>query len=171
MTTPSDPHQRAPDEPIAGEPLIEPPATEPFELGASATPPVDPTGPVPTPTQRDRYADRPPPPPSTAVSESHPNGEQTDQDGRGKAKSAALIAGVAALANKVRQEAPKKIQEFRERRAAGRCVIVTEAGGRHLAVGPYEDEEAAQQDLFKVGGTAHVAELMTTSSFFGPPSP
>jgi hypothetical protein len=86
-------------------------------------------------------------------------------------KTAAVVAGAAALANKVRQEAPKKIRQLREKRAAGRCVIVTEADGHYLAVGPYKDEDAARQELFKVGGTAHVAELQSTTAFFDSPSP
>jgi hypothetical protein len=91
-----------------------------------------------------------------------------DDEGGSKAKAAALLAGAAALANKMRKEAPKAVHQLRERRIAGRCVIVTEVDGRFLAIGPYKDEESARQDSFKVGGTPHVAELMSESTFFAP---
>jgi hypothetical protein len=154
MSLPNDPQHLNSEEPIPGDPSIEPP-----DEGNGSARSVDPIG--------------PPPAPSLSVTEtptSEPsNGENTEHDG-GKAKAAVAVASAAALANKVRQEAPKKIQQFREKRATGRRVIVCEADGRYLAIGPYKDEETARQDLFKVGGTAHVAELVTTTAFFAPPS-
>jgi hypothetical protein len=95
--------------------------------------------------------------------------EQTEpDDGGSKVKTAAVLAGAAALANKVRHEAPKMLQQMREKRAAGRCVILTEADDRALAIGPYKNEEAASHDLFKVGGTPRVVELMSDTAFFTP---
>src|SRR4051812_24446499 len=91
-----------------------------------------------------------------------------DDDGGGKVKTAALLAGAAALANKVRQEAPKKVQQLREKRAAGRCVIVTEVDGRMLAIGPYKDEASAEPRAFKVGGAPRLVELVTDAAFFAP---
>ena len=91
---------------------------------------------------------------------------EVERPGPGKAKTAVVVAGVAAVANKVRQEAPKKIHELRGRRAEGRCVIVTEADGRYLAIGPYKNEGAARQDTFKVGGTPTVVEMKSQSAFF-----
>jgi hypothetical protein len=97
------------------------------------------------------------------------NGDETEPaDGGSKAKTAVVLAGAAALANKVRQEAPKMLQQMREKRAAGRCVIVTEADDRALAIGPYKNDEAARHDLFKVGGTSRVVELMSDTAFFAP---
>jgi hypothetical protein len=104
-------------------------------------------------------------PPTVAASPT----EQTEpDDGGSKVKTAAVLAGAAALANKVRQEAPKMLQQMREKRAAGRCVILTEADDRALAIGPYKNEEAASHDLFKVGGNPRVVELMSDTTFFTP---
>jgi hypothetical protein len=154
MSFPNDPQQLNPEEPIPGDPLIEPP-----DGGTGRPSSVDPIGPPVAPPVS--VIETPTAEPS--------NGDKTEDEG-GKAKVAVAVAGVAALANKVRQEAPKRIQQLREKRAAGRCVIVSEADGGYLAIGPYKDEEAAREDLFKVGGTAHVAELVTTTAFFPPPS-
>jgi hypothetical protein len=84
-------------------------------------------------------------------------------------KAAAIVASAAALANKARKEAPKVVNQLRERRVAGRCVIVTEVDGRFLAIGPYKNEDTARGDVFKVGGTPHIAELVTDTAFFAPP--
>jgi hypothetical protein len=93
----------------------------------------------------------------------------SDEAGGGKVKAAAVVAGAAAVANKVRKEVPKVVNQLRERRMAGRCVIITEVDGRYLAIGPYKNEDAAQGDVFKVGGTPHVAELVSDTAFFAPP--
>jgi len=90
------------------------------------------------------------------------------EEGGSKLKTGALLAGAAALATKVRQEAPKKVQQLREKRAEGRCVIVTEVDGRMLAIGPYKDEASAEPQAFKVGGVPRVVELVTDAAFFGP---
>lgn len=79
-----------------------------------------------------------------------------------------MVAGAVAVANKVRKEAPKVVHQVRERRLAGRCVIVTEVDGQFLAIGPYKDEDSARKDAFKVGGTPHVAELRSDTAFFAP---
>ena len=79
--------------------------------------------------------------------------------------------GAAAIANRVRRDAPSKVHEFREQRAAERCVIVTKVEGRYLASGPYKDGAAAQQDIFNVGGTPHVAELKPQATFFARRNP
>jgi hypothetical protein len=105
------------------------------------------------------------PAPATAQGTEPPAAEQGVPS---KAKTTALLAGAAALANKVRQEAPKKVQEIRQKRAAGRCVILTEHDGRLIAVGPYPDEQAARQDSVKVTGAPSVIELMTQQTYFPP---
>jgi hypothetical protein len=104
------------------------------------------------------------PPPT--VSDVPPHAASTEEGGS-KLKAGALIAGAAAVANKVRQEAPKQVQRLREKRAEGRCVIVTQVEGRWRAIGPYKDSQAAESDVFKVGGDAHVVELVTDAAFFG----
>ena len=95
--------------------------------------------------------------------------DHTDDDlaATAKAKATALLAGVTAIVDKVREEAPKKVQQILEKRAAGRCVILTEQDGRTVAVGPYADREAAQADSSKVGSDARVVELVPESAFFG----
>ena len=95
-------------------------------------------------------------------------GRDREDEGTSKLKAGALLAGAAALANKVRQEAPKKVHELREKRAEGRCVIVTEVDGRMLAIGPYKDAASAEQQAFRVGGDPHVVELVTDAAFFAP---
>ena len=159
MTHPHDSFNARSDEPLAGEPLLISPDVK--NHGAALVEPITPT---------DTYTNGPdsaPPPTSGGNSKT---GDDDSDDGGSKIKAAALLAGAAAIANKVRQEAPRKVQEFREKRAAGRCVIVTEVDGRFLVIGPYKDDDAAQQDIFKVGGTAHVAELMSDTAFFAQPA-
>ena len=148
MNLPTDPQEPSYDGPVAGEPLTVPPVVS----GDVATPaePVEPTG---------TASSTSPTPVST---------EQAEQREGGKVKAAALLAGAAALANKVRQEAPKKVLEMREKRVAGRCVILTEADGRSLAIGPYKNDDAARQDIFKVGGAPRVIELVSDTAFFAP---
>jgi len=136
-------------EPIVGDPLMRDPAAE----AVNALP-------------------IPPPSGTPVVGDVDPSGVASvpeEGDGGGKVKAAAMVAGAAALANKVRKEAPKVVSQLRERRVAGRCVIVTEVDGRFLAIGPYKNEDAARGDVFKVGGTPHMAELVTDTAFFAPP--
>lgn len=78
----------------------------------------------------------------------------------------AVLAGAAALANKIRTEAPKKVRAVQEKRAAGRCVILTEIGGRQVAIGPYSDDHAAQKDIARVTGAPQVAELLSRAAYF-----
>lgn len=151
MDLPTDPRDPNYEGPAPGEPLIVPPA-----VTADVAPPVEPVEPV----ERVEPVEPVEPLPSPT--------DQADQGEGGKVKAAALLAGAAALANKVRQEAPKKVQGMREKRAAGRCVILTEADGRALAIGPYKNAEAAQEDLFKVGGAPRVVELVSETAFFAP---
>jgi hypothetical protein len=136
-------------EPIAGDPLITAPDPSYTVEGSTMAPPV--AEPV-----------------TPAVGPRPVKSVPSDDEGGGKAKTAAMVAGAAALANKVRKEAPKVINQLRERRMAGRCVIITEVDGRFLAIGPYKNEEAARDDVFKVGGSPHVAELVSETSFFAP---
>lgn len=149
MTLPDHSDQPAYDEPVLEEPVIAEPVTEP----------VSPTQPAPPFT-------------SEPVGEAAPvTAEQPEESGQGaggKVKAVALVAGAAALANKVRQEAPKKVQEIRHKRAAGRCVILTEINGRQVAIGPYRDEQAARQDTVKVDGIPHLVELLPQSAYFPP---
>ena len=106
--------------------------------------------------------DAEPSPPPTVDDEA----ATTDHSTGAKAMTAGLIAGATALANKVRQEAPKKVQEIRQKRAAGRCVILTQHDGHAVAVGPYPNHDAAQADRSKAGMEAQVVELMPESAFF-----
>jgi hypothetical protein len=166
-----------PPEAIPGEPLMPPSEAEaladaPTVAGSASTPlgsaggtagvPVEPTAPT---------ADVPPVHTTTSIADVPPSalerGAEPD-DGVSKLKTGALLAGAAALATKVRHEAPKKVQQIREKRAEGRCVIVTEVDGRMLAIGPYKDEASAEPQAFRVGGNPHVVELVTDSAFFGP---
>ncbi len=162
MNFPNDPQYTTPGEPIAGEPLIDPPG----DGQAMDAPPVQYIEPAPN----DSLTGAEVVVSSTDEGEGRPSDEATEQGG-GKLKAAAVVAGVAALANKVRQEAPKKVRQVRQKRAAGRCVILTEADGRYLVIGPYRSEDAARQDVFKVGGAPHVAELVSPAAFFTPSTP
>ena len=128
----------------------------------TAVPPSD-TFPAP-PDLRDPLA--PPPIPEPPATEPIGKSEADDEEGGGKVKAAALLAGAAALANKLRQEAPKKVQELREKRAAGQCVILTESEGRSVAIGPYRDEATAYEDISRAPVGARVVELMTEGAFF-----
>lgn len=166
MTLPHDSASAIPGEPIVGEPLLSPPDVT--DHGAAVVEPVDPITPVETLTGGAASSAPTPPPGEHDIKT---RDDAADEGSSSKIKAAALVAGVAAIANKVRQEAPKKVQEFRQRRAVGRCIIVTEADGRYLAIGPYKDAEAANQDIFKVGGNPHVAELMSDTDFFARPVP
>ncbi len=179
MNFPNDPQYTTPGEPIAGEPLIDPPG----DGQAMDAPPVQYIEPAPNDSLTGAEVvvsstDDSLTGAEVVVSstdegeggEGRPSDEATEQGG-GKLKAAAVVAGVAALANKVRQEAPKKVRQVRQKRAAGRCVILTEADGRYLVIGPYRSEDAARQDVFKVGGAPHVAELVSPAAFFTPSTP
>jgi hypothetical protein len=140
-------------EPVAGDPLLAGPAPD----AGTAGPPIAPP-PVATPAAKG------------SASEKAPQPVEADDPGAGssKVKTAAVVAGAAAVANKVRHEAPKILNQLRERRVTGRRVIITEVDGRFLAIGPYKDAEAARQDAFRVGGSPHIAELVPDSAFFAP---
>jgi hypothetical protein len=170
MSVPNDPREPTDDQPVAGEPLIVPPIVEesgPAVVSETASPVVN--GDVAPRVGRVESA-KAPSGTSTVASPPPFSTDQTEPDGGGgsKAKTAAVLAGAVAVANKVRHEAPKMLQQMREKRAAGRCVIVTEADDRALAIGPYKNEDAARLDLFKVGGTSRVVELMSDTAFFAP---
>jgi poly-gamma-glutamate capsule biosynthesis protein CapA/YwtB (metallophosphatase superfamily) len=90
----------------------------------------------------------------------------SDNSGGGsKAKKAAFFAAATAFANTVRQEAPKKVREIREKRAAGRHVIVAEIGGRTVAVGPFPGGEDARRNAEKLSGTTRIVELVPASTY------
>jgi hypothetical protein len=170
MSVPNDPREPDDERPVVGEPLIVPPIVEesgPAVVSETASPVVN--GDV-APREEPIESAEAPSGTSTVTSPPPVATEQTDRaDGGGsKAKTAVMLAGAAAVANKVRHEAPKMLQQMREKRAAGRCVIVTEADDRAMAIGPYKNEEAARHDLFKVGGTSRVVELMSDTAFFAP---
>lgn len=160
MNLPRNPEEPSQDEPIAGEPLLTTPV-------APADPPErdDLSGPIDY-TETRVESEPILPSPTQPDTRQREGGEPSERDSGGKVRTAALLAGAAAVANKVRHEAPKKLHDLREKRAAGRCVILTEADGDYLVVGPYKNEEAARQDIFKVGGTPRVVELRSQSSFF-----
>lgn len=85
---------------------------------------------------------------------------------RAAQKVTALLTGAAALADKVRTEAPKKIREAREKRVAGQCVILTEVDGEAVAVGPYRNDHAARLDMARVSGSPRVAPLLSHTAYF-----
>jgi poly-gamma-glutamate capsule biosynthesis protein CapA/YwtB (metallophosphatase superfamily) len=91
---------------------------------------------------------------------------QYDSSGGGsKAKKAAFVAAATAFANKMRQEGPKKVREIREKRAAGRHVIVADIGGRTVAVGPFPGGEDARRTAEKLSATTRVVELVPPSTY------
>jgi hypothetical protein len=148
---------------IPGDPLLPPTHTDPL-----VEPPVgsmtEPVAPVVTTSDAAAVG-------ATGTGDgSTVSTERPDEhdEGGSKLKTGALLAGAAALANKVRHEAPRKVQQLREKRAEGRCVIVTEVDGRMLAIGPYKDEESAEPQAFKVGGTPRIVQLVTDAAFFAP---
>jgi hypothetical protein len=57
----------------------------------------------------------------------------------------------------------------REKRIAGRCILLTEAAGRPVAIGPYRDAQAARHDLTRVTGAPQVLELKSQAAYFGTP--
>ncbi len=107
--------------------------------------------------------------PVTATPATPVPADEPEESGQGvppKVKVAALAAGAAAFANKVRKEAPKKIQEAREKSVAGRYVVLTEVDGRPVAIGPYRKEQAATQDATRVTGAQQVVELRSRAAHF-----
>jgi hypothetical protein len=94
--------------------------------------------------------------------------ETPEHASHSRVKAAALLAGAAAVANKVRHEAPKKMQELREKRVAGRHVILAESDGRTIAIGPYTTDEAARAESRNVAGVPTVIELRSPTAYFGP---
>lgn len=163
MTTPEDPRKPTPDDP-QNPADNDPVATGPAE---SATPP-EPLTSSPTAASAPEPA---PTPASAPISPATPTPEgRTDQaeeyGWRAGQKVTALLTGAAALANKVRSEAPTKIREAREKRLAGHRVILTEVDGRAVAVGPYRNDQAAHQDIAKVSGAPRVVELLSPTAHF-----
>lgn len=156
MTVPNDPTEPGYEDPVVVEPQIVPPAAgEQMDAPVTATEPRAGTSPAaPSGTSSAPVA-------SEQVDDS-------EEDSGGKLKAGALLAGAVAVANKVRQKAPAKVQEIREKRAAGRCVILTEFGGRSVAIGPYRDAEAARQATMKVAGAPRVVDLVSEKAFFAP---
>lgn len=148
MTTPEAPRRTRPSDPTA------PVVAGPTETAAPAEP---------------AQSQEPSPPITPGTPTPRPRAEQVKEQGRRAGqKASALLNDAAALANKVRREAPKRIREAREKRVAGRCVILTEVDGRQLAIGPYPDDQAAHQDTTRVSGTPHVIELFSQAAYFGP---
>jgi hypothetical protein len=156
MTLPDDPQKPTQTEPGVAEPAVSEPLA-PVERAVSE--PVAPA--EPAPVTSGSLAETPP----TAVPAE--GAEEPRPGGGRKGTVAAVLAGAAAVANKVRQEAPKKVKEIREKRAAGRCVILTEVEGRQVAIGPYRDDQTARQDLGTVTGAPRVVELMSPTAYLG----
>lgn len=152
MATPKKPAKPTPGD----QPLAEPELTEPVSVGQDAPPDR-----VPTATSE------PTPLTPEAPARTEPAGQSDQDSGGGKVKAAALLAGATALANKVRQEAPKKVKEIREKRVAGRCVLLTNLADREVAIGPYPDEQAARMDLVNFAGVPRVVELVSQASYHG----
>jgi hypothetical protein len=156
MTVPRDPASRDPADPFGSGPVGGTPASAPTTAGEAVTPTAAAASPI-----TDGSATPAPSAPST------PAGTGS---GRGaKVKAAALVAGAATLLNKLRKEAPKKAREVREKRVAGRCILLTEVAGRPVAIGPYRDEQAARHDLTRVTGAPQVLELKSQAAYFGTP--
>ena len=156
MTVPRDPQNAAHSNPSSAEPIQTVRNTQPVTTGPTAAPASRSTAspaPATTPGSAPRHA-----------------GEATESGSGTKITAAALVAGAAALANKVRKEAPKKAREVREKHVAGRCIILTEINGRPVALGPYRDEQAARQDLTRVAGVPQVLELKSQTAHFGSPN-
>ena len=156
MTVPRNPQNAAHSNPSSAEPTPTVRNTQPVN-----------TGPTATPTARSTVS----PAPATTPGSAPRHTQEATESGSGtKITAAALVAGAAALANKVRKEAPKKAREVREKRVAGRCIILTEINGRPIALGPYRDEQAARQDLTRVAGAPQVLELKSQTAHFGSPN-
>jgi hypothetical protein len=108
------------------------------------------------------------------------DGEQPRESGSGpgaKARITAGVRGVATLARKAGRAVAGggaqggravagRARTMREKRAARRCVIVTESSGRPVVIGPYRDEDAARKDVARVPGPAQVAQLKAGTAYF-----
>jgi hypothetical protein len=163
MTVPHDSISRDPADPLGSGRVGEPAAAAPNTAGkplptAPAASPVANGSPTPTPTA-----------PSTTPSTPAGTGSPTESGRGAKVKAAALVAGAAALVNKLRKEAPKRAREVRQKRIAGRCILLTEIAGHPVAIGPYRDEQAARHDLTRVTGAPQVLELKSQAAYFGTP--
>jgi hypothetical protein len=106
--------------------------------------------------------------PATSVAGEHFSEEESSQPGGAKRKLAALAAGATTLARKIRKAGPKKIRDVRVRRAADRCVILTEVAGRPVAIGPYRHAHAAQKDAARINAP-QVVELRPPAVHFTAP--
>lgn len=153
MTAPED--SRTPRDPQ------DPPNVDPVGPSAPGAPPEPATTPPPAtePAQ-------PPAGPEATPTENRASEAEESRGGAGQ-KVTALLSGAAALANKVRTEAPKKIREAREKWVAGQFVILTEVDGEAVAVGPYRNDHAAHQDIARVSGAPRVVALLTRTAYFG----
>ena len=151
MTLPNDPDQPTDGgdgDPVVGRPeIVEPAGTEDVVPPQSA--PLAETESAPVTTPR--------PVPVEGTPESGGTG--------GKVRAAAAFAAAAAVANKIRKEAPQRVQEFRQRRDAGRCVILAEVDGRQVVVGPYRNDLAARQGLANVTGVTTIIELVSPTAY------
>jgi hypothetical protein len=152
-----------------------------LETGPTAPEPITARDPTVTPPASATSVSPPTSPePVTAAPPAPARGEQSAETGSGggaKAKVTALVGGAAALANKVRKAVAGRgvaggrvvagrARAIREKRVAGRCVIVTEIGGRPVVIGPYRDEQAARQHAARVPGAAQVAQLKSGAAYF-----
>jgi hypothetical protein len=147
MTTPEDHRTPAPHEP-QNSADTDPDVAKPAE---PATPPA-PAVPLASPAT-----------PTTEDQTKHAKHYRQ----RAGQKVTAVLTGAATLVSKVRAETPKKIREAREKRVAGRHVILTEVDGRQVAIGPYSNDQAAHQDTVKVTGVPQVIELRSQTAYFG----
>jgi hypothetical protein len=149
MTVPEDPRKPTPNDPQ------NPTDSDPVVAGPAEPEPPTPPEQAPSPIS-------PATPPTPART------EPAEEPGRRTGQTVtALLAGVGTLANKVRTAAPKKVREAREKRVAGRRVILTEVDGRQVAIGPYSNDAAARQDTVRVSGAPHVVELLSQTAYFG----
>jgi hypothetical protein len=101
MTVPRDPTSPDPARPFGSAPLGGPPASAPTTPGEAVTPTAAAASPVPDGSPHRR---RPPHAPHRPA----PDRPTESGSGGAKVKAAALVAGVAALMNKLCKEAPKR---------------------------------------------------------------
>lgn len=158
MTIPSDPHASTARDPY--DAAATPEQSTPLGPGTAGTSPT-PAFPPDAPAQ-----------PVAATPPTPVPADESEESGPGvpaKVTAAAVVAGAAALANKIRKEAPNKIREAREKGVAGRYVILTEVDARPVAIGPYRKEEAARRDSAHLAGPPQVVELKSRAAHFGLP--
>lgn len=153
------------DDVVAGDPFL----TAPSDFEAPAVPApgraVPEPEPVPTP-----IAVAPPAQAVTLATDSveprnEPAKRSDTESNSGKVKAAAVLAAAAALTNKVRQKAPEMLRDIRDKRAAGKCVLITERDGVKVAVGPFADKSNAEMNASKVAGVATVVPLISEDAF------